>query len=220
MKNRILFSAVTALLLLSNCMTVCADQIEKDFAVEKPAAEKPNPYEDALFEPYRFNNYIPVFQKRPDFYAETTAPGRKKPVRATSTYSDGESYKVTEEGDPKSSFFEYDAQGNLVSVNEFLSDGFLQETAQYAYDTQGNFLSETGIRYWKDLSPTVFTTQYAYDKQGRLLSEINSADISKKYTYDKMGNLSTYTYTTIEHIGSSYHEPGYTTIEKRQYFYE
>lgn len=187
MKKKVLFSVAAVLLLLSNCMTVFADSQEKDYSVETPAADEPSPYEDAMLEPYRFNNLIPVFQERPYFYAETSAPGRRNPVRAVVAYSDGEAYKA-EEYDSHSYSFEYDAQGNLVTVNEFLSDGSLYRTEQYAYDTQGNLLADT-VPYC--------TIQYTYDTQGRLLSETNS-NYSKKYTYDAMGNVLTYIWTDGE----------------------
>lgn len=190
MKKKILCSVVTALLLLSNSITAFADDDLHDFAVEKPVVDKPSPYEDAMLTPYRFNNLISVTQNSPDFYTKTPIPGRKNPVRATSSYSWGESYKVIEGWDTESKFFEYDAQGNLVSMNEFLSDGALHSAEQYTYDAQGNLLSDAGNGY---------STQYTYDKQGRLLSEINTygADFlrSEKYTYDAPGNVLTYTYT-------------------------
>lgn len=195
MKKKVLFSAVAVLLLLSNCMTVFADSQEKDYSVETPVADEPSPYEDAMLEPYRLNNLIPVFQERPYFYAETSAPGRRNPVRAVSTYSDGESYKA-EEYDSHSYSFEYDAQGNLVSVSMFLSDGSPFETNQYTYDTQGNLLSDTCISHW---AGGLSAMQYTYDTQGRLLSETSSCgtDIcySKTYTYNARGNVLTYIYT-------------------------
>lgn len=196
MKKKVLFSVAAVLLLLSNCMTVFADSQEKDYSVETPAADEPSPYEDAMLEPYRFNNLIPVFQERPYFYAETSAPGRRNPVRAVGTHSYGESYEVTNVDYGACKFFEYDAQGNLVTVNEFLSDGSPFGTNQYTYDTQGNLLSDTCISHW---SGGLSAMQYTYDTQGRLLSETSSygTDIcySKTYTYNARGNVLAYTYT-------------------------
>lgn len=211
MKKKILAPVVAAVMLLSNGMTAFAGEgayldtydntrlEEKDYSFEKPGVNRPTPFEDAMLEMWRFTVDLTIFQKSQNFYSKIPNPNRKNPVRATVFSNWSDSYQLSEEwGDGWSIFYEYDAQGNLVSVYDPPVDGSSGNTKQYTYDAQGRLLSETDVHYPSDpsISPYTITLQYAYDPQGRIISAVNDVDGSKesyKYTYDAAGNVLTFT---------------------------
>ncbi|MCM1182404.1 MAG: hypothetical protein NC337_03415 [Roseburia sp.] len=207
MKKKLLASVITAVLLLSNAMTVSAAsmfEIDEHAYPEEglpPVVEKPSPYEDIFLEPYQPTIMYSINQERPDFYAQTSAPGRKNPTRALFLLTD----KGSKPDDPpydREYRYEYDARGNLLSWVFTDSAGDVS-AYDYKRDAQGNLLRSVWRRYGDRVNHNL-----TYDAQGNLVNDFVLADYNPdgweehKYTYDEAGNLSTHDITVFVEKGN------------------
>ena len=92
----------------------------------------------------------------------------------------------------------YDESGNIIKVDS-LTDGELDDSIEYEYDSVNVLITETSTDYWTN-GQVSRTTNYSYDGSGKLVSKEqhdagNNWTLYWNYTYDERGNKITEEFT-------------------------
>lgn len=92
----------------------------------------------------------------------------------------------------------YDESGNIIKVDS-LTDGELDNSIEYEYDSVNVLITETSTDYWTN-GQSSQTTNYSYDDSGKLVSKEqhdagNNWTLYWNYTYDERGNKITEEFT-------------------------
>ena len=87
-------------------------------------------------------------------------------------------------GNGTSTRYERDAKGNVTAIREYDAEGVLRDETVYAYDANGNCVSEI----------TPFgESAYTYDKADRLTGAVYRDGTAEAFIYDKSGNVASHT---------------------------
>ncbi len=87
-------------------------------------------------------------------------------------------------GNGVSTQYERDAKGNVTAIREYDAEGVLRDETVYAYDANGNCVSEI----------TPFgESAYTYDKADRLTGAVYRDGTAEAFIYDKSGNVASHT---------------------------
>lgn len=87
-------------------------------------------------------------------------------------------------GNGTSTRYERDAKGNVTAIREYDAEGVLRDETVYAYDANGNCVSEI----------TPFgESAYTYDKADRLTGAVYRDGTAEAFIYDKSGSVASHT---------------------------